>query len=196
MVRLDALVKDAVASRARLVQGGPLNKLQPWFLKDGRLEHRLRPSVVIFETAPVAGAFADVCYVLHDKDSGRRVAIDLIPDSVADFFFDRDRHRGILRGGDVDSLVLFRGKDVFHACEDCVCLLARLEPSFFSDVGYDQALTAASPAARHRELKQHGISTVVVTWLDDNGDERPYAIKVFRRVRHAPRLHDPLAGLT
>lgn len=186
---LDNVVERACRSGTRYVPGEvQLNQLQPALIQDGRLEHRLEPHVLIIESARVAGVADErVCFVLHDLARGRRVAAALVPEKVHAYVTSRARVHAMLSGGDLNALITFRGKDIVHNIDDCMCLFARLEPELFSDHGFEQARVGANPSARIWELRPKGTNYVRVPWVDDNGEERSRSIEVIRRVRRYPR---------
>jgi hypothetical protein len=192
--RLEDLLRTARESGARYVPSMPgeaLNRLLDAFREETRILWKLEPHVVMAETVTLAvrrhGAPERVCFVLVDGRRGRRVAVDLIPEKLDERLASRERMHAILAGGDVDAIVVFRGKDVVRNPSDCLCLLARLEHGFFSDVGFEHARTAANPRTRSYELHRNGTTFVPVPWTTAEGEDAVRYVRVTRRVRKFPR---------
>ena len=191
---LEELLRAARESGARYVPSAPgesLNRLQDAFREETRILWKLEPHVVMVETVSLAvrqaGTAERVCFVLVDSRRGRRVAVDLVPSTLDERLASRDRMHAILAGGDVDAIVVFRGKDVVRNPADCLCLLARLEHAFFSEVGFEHARTAANPRTRSHELHRNGTTFVPVPWITAEGEEALRYVRVTRRVRRYPR---------
>jgi hypothetical protein len=170
-----------------VVAGPPVNELQARFLEETRLLFRLAPRVQVIASPEVHGSHGRMCFVLDDEQRGRRVAIDLVPEKLDERLVSRERTHAILAGGDVDALILFRGKDVVRNPDDCGCLLARLEHTLFTDVGFEHALVVANPSARRYELNRRGTTFVPIPWTTDEGEEARRFVRVVRRVRKYPR---------
>ena len=169
------------------VSAAPLNRLQPAVVEDGRLVARLEPFVTVVESAELYGVRERVCFVLYDHRDRRRVALDLLPESVEERLASYDHAQTVLAGGDVDALVTFRGKDIVRNLADCICLFARLEHRMFTNHGFEDARTEANPRTREVDLNRKGTTFVPVPWTDDAGAERWRWIRVARRVRYLPR---------
>jgi hypothetical protein len=170
-----------------VVAGPPVNELQTRFLEETRLLFRLAPRVSVIASPEVRGARGRVCFVLEDERRPRRVAIDLVPEKLDERLVARERTHAILAGGDVDAIILFRGKDVVRNPDDCGCLLARLEHTLFSSVGFEHACVNANPSARRYELHRNGTTYVPVPWTTDEGEEARRFVRVVRRLRKFPR---------
>jgi hypothetical protein len=185
---LDEVVREARENRTRyVVAGPPVTELQARFLEDTRLLFRLEPHVLVIESAELRGATGRMCFVFADLRRGRRVAIDLVPEKMDARLVARERTHAILAGGDVDALIVFRGKDVVRNPDDCGCLLARLEHDLFSEVGFEHARVNANPSARRYELHRNGTTYVPVPWTTDEGEEAMRFVRVVRRLRKFPR---------
>lgn len=184
MSGLEEAIEQARAGGVRYVAAGPaVNELQARFLEDTRMLFRLERHVVVVASAEVRGAHGRMCFVLADLRRGRRVALDLVPEKLDARLVTRERTHAILAGGEVDALIAFRGKDVVRNPDDCGCLLARLEHTLFSDVGFAHACVNANPSARRYELHRSGTTYVPVPWTTDEGEEAKRFVRVVRRLR-------------
>lgn len=184
---LDDTIDLARRERRVHVFAEAVNQLQPWITEDGRLLLRLRPDVIVIESAYLAGARERVSFVLVDLRYDRRVALDLIPEALDERLSSRARLHTILAGGDVDAIITFRGKDIVRNLADCMCLLARFEHRMFTTHGFDQVLVQANSSSRRTDLNRTSVTFVRVPWVDDDGEERYRSIRVVRRVRYRPR---------
>lgn len=191
MSPLDEAISTAREAGARYFAAGPpVTELQARFLEETRVLFRLAPRVLVIASPEVRGVNGRMCFVLVDRSRGareRRVAIDLVPEKLDERLAARDRVHAVLAGGDVDALILFRGKDVVRNPDDCGCLLARLEHTLFSEAGFDHALVNANPSARRFMLNRNGTTFVPVPWTTSEGDEATRYVRVVRRLRRMPR---------
>jgi hypothetical protein len=185
---LDDIIESAREERVRYVAAGPqVTELQARFLEETRMLFRLEPHVVVVASPEIAGVKGRMCFVFADLRRRRRVAIDLVPEKMDARLVTRERAHAVLAGGDVDALLLFRGKDVVRNPDDCGCLLARLEHTMFSDAGFQHACVNANPSARRYPLNRNGTTYVPVPWTTEEGDEATRFVRVVRRLRRFPR---------
>jgi hypothetical protein len=184
---LDDTIDLARRERRVHVPAEAVNKLQPWIMEDGRLILRLRPDVIVIESAHLAGTRERVGFVLVDPRYDRRVALALLPEVVEERLSSRAHLHAILAGGDVDAVITLRGKDIVRNLADCMCLLARLEHRMFTDHGFEQVLIQANSSSRRTDLNRTSVTFVRVPWIDDDGEERCRSIRVVCRVRYRPR---------
>ena len=185
---LDATTNEAREAGVRYVAAEtPVNGLQRPFIEETRVLQRLENHVLLIESAILRGLRGRMPIVLVDTHRGRRVAVDLVPEKMDERLIARERTHAILAGGDVDALIVFRGKDVVHKPDDCICLLARLEHTLFSAVGFEHARVNANPMSRTYELNRNGTTFVPVPWITDEGEDAIRSIRVTRRKSAYPR---------
>jgi hypothetical protein len=165
--------------------GSPLNKLQEPFLTETGILRRLAPGVVMVMNPRVQGYSQRVCFVLDRP--GWRTVVELLPENYAARINRGQIVARIFGGGDVQSTVWFRGKDLMPTPEDCqglndcAFLLCRLEHQFFSAHGFMQAEARANPSIRRCELDRNGMSFVPAPWTTGEGEEAVKWMHVYRR---------------
>jgi hypothetical protein len=133
------------------------------------LRKRIAPDAVLMHSLQLrAGEY--MCFLLARE--GRYVAIDIVTDATP-HLLERERLADLVRRHPLDAVLVFRGKDVFYAMPDCVCMVARQEPLFFDSDGFENAMDAASPSARWSKILPYGGHARWLTdWVDDDGEVR------------------------
>jgi hypothetical protein len=176
---LDTLIRQARRSGENFVASGPpRNKLQEPFVVEPRLLHRLAPGVVLVQSARVLGYPQPVCFILDAvRPKKWRTVIELLPEGYAARINRSQVVRQIFSGGDVQSTIWLRGKDLMPTPEDtqglydCAFIVARLEPHFFSEHGFEQAESLANRMLRRYPLDKDGMSFPPAPWTTNDGEE-------------------------
>lgn len=181
---LDWAIRQTRRRGESFLDRGMISKLQSCLVEDGRLHLRLGDDAVLVQTAVVRGLASPVSFVLDGLKPRRRVVIECTTEKMIPLVDAYASDSAILESGEIDAVLRFRGKDIFYNYYDCVCLIARLERTFFSDHGFEIAHYAANASCRYSYLAQVGRSNVAVSWTTDDGEERRRYITVSRRTKN------------
>jgi hypothetical protein len=195
-VGLDDLILDARARGDSFVAfGPPVNKLVEPFLLESGMIRALAPGVVVVQAGYARGHAQPICLLLDAPKW--RTAVELLPEGYAKRVNRWQTTCDIFRGGDVQSTVWFRGKDLMPNMEDCqgfrdcALLLARLEHPLLCDVGFERLEAAANPSLRRHRLNRNRGGLLPAPWTTDEGEELTKWLNVYRRrswMRPRPRL--------
>ena len=102
---------------------------------------------------------------------------------------DEWRDAMILGDHKVDAIYRLRGTDIHRRLDDCLHLLARLEPELFSERGRMNLRTLATPRLREFEWDEagKGPDVLMVSWpaLPDEPSSRDELVRIFVRNRSA-----------
>jgi hypothetical protein len=131
------------------------------------------------------------------RSSERTVAIECVSKRAESVCWEISKRRDydLLQSGSVDAVIRFRGQDLYHehCADNCVALLALLEPKFFDDRSTRNILSQAAPTVRNLDLGPGNLFfDAPLSWEDEHGEMRERTIVVIRRTRLTLRRPEPL----